>query len=321
MQGCSTRRGELAFLAIACVVVTWPHAAQAQVKLELKFPEGKKLAYKKTSKTHQTLTLMGMDIERDEERSEVISLTIGKHRGDSLPVAWNVESLRVETSLPSGRFIFDTRDPKARIDSPGPVFLNEVYNLESQLAFTVLLDKNNKVKAIEGAEMLQGKVEKLGPDAREQMNKRFEIDKLQRSFEQEFQALPDVLARPGEPWERAMITDLGAGLEMNFRKKLEYMGTEKRQGETLDKISSKVLEVKYHVAPETKLPLNPIKSDLKVESSGGTIFFNREAGHLVGSTERVRIKGDVTFSAQGQEVPSKVDLNMETSVQLQPSSK
>ncbi len=321
MLGCSTRQGELAFLAIACSILIWPHAAQAQVKLEFKFPEGKKLAYKKTSKTHQKLTLMGMDIERDEERSEVILLTTGKHRGDSLPVAWNVESLRVEMSLPSGKFVFDTRDPKARIDSPGPVFLNEMFNLEGQLAFTVLLDKNNKVKAIEGAEKFQGKVEKLGPDSREQMNKRFESDKLQRIFEQEFQVLPDILARPGEPWERTQITDLGAGLAMNYRRKFEYMGTEKRQGETLDKISSKVLEVKYHVDPDSKLPLNPVKSDLKVESSGGTNLFDREAGHMVSSTERVRIKGDVTFSAQGQEVPSKLDLNIETSVQLQPSNK
>jgi Family of unknown function (DUF6263) len=321
MQGCSARQGELAFLAIACFALIWPRAAQAQVKLEYKFPEGKKLAYKKTSKTLQTLTLMGMNIESEEERSEVVLFTIGKHHGDSLPVAWNVESLRVEMSLPSGKFIFDTRDPKARIDSPGPVFLNEMYNLESQLAFTVLLDKNNKVKAVEGAEKLQGKVEKLGPDAREQMTKRFESEKLQRNFEQEFQALPDVLARPGESWERTQITDLSAGPAMNYRKKFEYMGTEKRRGETLDKINSKVIEVKYNVDPASNLRLNPVKSDLKVESSVGAILFDREAGHMVGSTERVRIKGDVTFSAQGQELPSKLDLSIETSVQLQPLNK
>jgi Family of unknown function (DUF6263) len=321
MQGCSTRKGGVAFLAVACSVLVWPHAALAQVKLEYKFPEGKKLAYKKTSRIHQTLTLMGMDIEREEQRSEVTSLNVGKHRGDFLPVEWRVESLRVELAVPGEKLVFDTRDPKAKIDSPGLGFLNEMFNLEGRMALTIVLDKSNKVKAVEGAEDLQGKVEKLGPEAREQMSKRFEGEKLKRAFEQEFQILPDVLARSGEPWERLQVIDLGAGLAMTFRKRFEYMGTEKRRNETLDKISSKVLEVKYNVDPNSNLPLTPVKSDLKAESSGGTILFNREAGHVVSSTERVRIKGDVTYSAKGQEVPSKLDLNIETSVEFQPTKK
>ena len=320
MQGCSTRQGGIALLAVVCCVLVWPRVAVAQVKLEFKFPEGKKLTYKKTSKIHQTLTLMGMDIEREEERSEVTSFSTGKHRGDLIPVGWRVESLRV-MSLPGENLVFDTRDPKAKIHSPGLSFLNEMFDLEGHMALTIVLDKNNKVTAVEGAEDLQGKLEKLGPEAREQMSRRFESEKLKRAFAQEFQILPDVLARPGEPWERTQIIDLGAGLAINFGKKLEYMGTEKRLNQTLDKISSKVFEVKYNVEPDTNLPLSPIKSDLKVESSGGTIYFDREAGHVVSSTERIRIKGDVTYSAKGQEVASKLDLNIETSVELQPSKK
>jgi Family of unknown function (DUF6263) len=319
MQGCSTRQGGIALLAVVCCVLVWPRVAVAQVKLEYKFPEGKKLTYKKTSKIHQTLTLMGMDIEREEERSEVTSLSADKYRGDLIPVRWRVESLRIVMSLPGENLVFDTRDPKAKIHSPGLSFLNEMFELEGQLAFTIVLDKNNKVKAVEGAEDLQGKVEKLGPEARELMSRRFENEKLKRAFEQEFQILPDVLARPGEPWERTQVIDLGAGLAINFGKKLEYMGTEKRRNETLDKISSKVFDVKYNVEPDSNLPLSPVKSDLKVESSGGTIYFDREAGHVVSSTERIRIKGDVTYSAKGQEVASKLDLNIETSVELQPA--
>ena len=321
MQGCSSRRGGVAFLAVVFSVLAWPHGVFGQVKLEFKFPEGKALAYKKTSRIHQTLTLMGMDIEREEERSEVTSFNTGRHRGDLIPVGWRVESLRVEMALPGEKLVFDTRDPKAKIDSPGLSFLNEMFDLEGHMALTIVLDKSNKVTAVEGAEELQGKVEKLGPEAREQMSKRFETEKLKRVFEQEFQLLPDVLARPGEPWERAQVIDLGAGLAISFRKRLEYVGTEKRQNQTLEKISSKVLEVKYVVDPGSNLPLSPVKSDLKVESSGGTIFFDREAGHIIGSAERIRIKGDVTYSAKGQEVASKLDLNIETSVELQPSKK
>ena len=74
-------------LGIACWVLVWSQAAQAQVKLEQKYTEGEKLQYKTSSKTHQTLTLMGMEIETNEERSMVTSMTTGKRRADStLPV-------------------------------------------------------------------------------------------------------------------------------------------------------------------------------------------------------------------------------------------
>ena len=50
-------------------------------------------------------------------------------------------------------------------------------------------------------------------------------------------------------------------------------------------------------------------------------MFDREEGHVVSSTDKVRIKGDITFSANGQELPSTLDLTIETNVELQPASK
>ena len=40
-----------------------------------------------------------------------------------------------------------------------------------------------------------------------------------------------------------------------------------------------MLEVKYDQDPKSKLPVKVVKSDLKVESSEGTILFDREEGH------------------------------------------
>ena len=60
--------------------------------------------------------------------------------------------------------------------------------------------------------------------------------------------LPDVLARPGEPWERTETLGTG-GQEFSFRKKYEYAGTEKKGDKTLDKITAKMLEVKIKQHP------------------------------------------------------------------------
>ena len=55
------RAGLRVILAVgaACLVLS-SEIAQAQVKLQYKFPEGKKLTYKTTEKIRQISTLMGM---------------------------------------------------------------------------------------------------------------------------------------------------------------------------------------------------------------------------------------------------------------------
>jgi hypothetical protein len=310
-------------MGIACLALVSSRTAQAQVKLEQKYTEGEKLKYKTTSKTHQKLTLMGMEIESNEERSVITSLSTGKRRSDgALPLERKVESFRAEMALPGGKNVtFDTADPNAKIDDPNFAFLADIFKLAGEVVYTVVLDEHNKVKAIEGTEKLQEKAEKLPPPGRELLSKQFDSEKLKKSFEQESQILPDVLARPGETWERTQVIEIGGGQTLTFRKKYEYQGTEKKGDKDLDKISSKVLEVKYNTEPDSNLPLKPTKSNLKSESSDGTILFDREGGHVVSSTDKVRIKGDITFSANGQELPSTLDLNIETQVELQPASK
>ena len=173
-----------------------------------------------------------------------------------------------------------------------------------------MLDDHNKVKAIEGTEKLQEKAEKLDPPASDLLSKQFDSEKLKKSFEQESQILPDVLARPGETWERTQIVEIGGGQTLSFRKKYEYKGTEKKGDKDARQDQQQSPRGQSTTTePDSNLPLKPIKSDLKPESSEETILFDREEGHVVTSTDKVRIKGDITFSANGQELPSTLDLD------------
>jgi len=316
-------RGVVTAVGLACLVLCWSGTAQAQVKLEHKFPEGKKRTYKTTSKTHQVLTLMGMEIESEEDTTVVFSLTTGKRRGDSnLPVERKVKSLRAQLSLPGGNNLtYDSSDPNAKIDNPNLAFLNDLFKLGSEVVYTVVLDAQNKVKAIEGTEKLQEKVDKLDPMARDLVRSQFDSDKFKRSFEQELRVLPDVLARSGEPWERTEVLEIGGGQSLTFRTKYEYLGSEKKGDKMLDRIGSKVIEVTYKQDPEANTPLKAVKSNLKIDSSDGTILFDHEEGHVVGRTAKMRIKGDMTFSANGTELPGALDLKIETNVELQPAAK
>jgi len=323
MRNCRVGTGPWAVLALAAVALVYAPTVRAQVKLQYKFPEGQNLTYKTTSKTAQVLTINGQPIETESKETVVSSSKVGKKRPDNtVPVDEKIESVVVELSLPGGvNIAFDSKDPDAKIENPQLAFLADIYKLISQIGYTVVLDDNNKVKAVEGSEKILEKADKLNEMAKQSIRGRVEAQKLKQQFEQSHSNLPDILARQGEPWDRSETLDIGSGQTLTFQKKYEYLGTEKRGGQTLDKIGVKTTEVKYAMDPNSPSPLKVSKSDLKVESGDGTILFNREGGHIDSAQGKTRIKGSMTFLAGGQELPGELDLTLESNSELQPPAK
>jgi hypothetical protein len=319
-------RGNAGFLgavAAGFLAIVVSPAARAQVKLEYKFPEGQKLTYKTTTKIQQVLTIQGMEIPTDVDSTTVDSETVGKRRDDStLPLVHKPESVRFALSLPGGLDVtYDSSDPK-KIENDQLAFLNDVFKLAGEAVYTVVLDGQNKVKAVEGTEAILEKAEKLEDEkAKAALQGELKPDKIKRQFEQAHRNLPDVLARPGDTWERTEISDIGGGQTLTFKKKYEYAGTEKKGDKTLDKITSKSTEVKYAMDPDAPSPLKVSKSDLKIESSDGTLLFDREAGCVVEAQGKTRIKGSMTFSINDMELPGELDLTLETKVEKQPAAK
>jgi Family of unknown function (DUF6263) len=313
--------GVVTTVGVGLMTMAAAPAARAQVKLEYKFPEGQTLTYKTTMKMNQVLTLAGMEIPTEVEQTIVTSRAVGKRAGDStLPIQEKVEAFRAEMSLPGGMQItYDSKQPDAKIDNEPLAFLADVFKLAGETSYTVVLDGQNKVKAIEGSEKLQEKAEKLNPLVRDSMRNRFSAEKLKAGFEESHGNLPDVLARPGEPWERTVT--INSDQELVFRKKYEYAGTEKKGDKTLDKITVKTLDIKMKSDPNSQSPSKVTKSDLKVDSSDGTILFDREAGRVVESRDKLRVKGSLTVAAAGQEYDGQLDLTIDTTQELQPPAK
>jgi Family of unknown function (DUF6263) len=318
------RKSVVALFGIACLTMFGPQAAQAQVKLEYKFPEGKKQTYKTTSRVRQLLTFMNnMEKESVLRQTKIWSRSFGKRRGDStLPIEEKVESLRDEYTFPGGmKLTLDSSDPKVKIADQELAFLGDVFKLESTITYVVVLDGQAKVKAIEGTDQLKRKAESLGAlIAREEFQDEIGTDRLTRKFEEGIHNFPDTLARTGEPWERSEILEIN-GKIFTVRKKYEYRSTEKRGDKTFEKISYKVLEIKYDQDQTGKLPVKVIKSDLKVESSEGTILFDREEGHVVNASDKIRVKGNMTYSGAGVDQTGAFDMNVDSNTQLQPEAK
>ena len=304
---------------------TAPTPTPATVKLEYKFPEGKTLKYRTSWNPFQTLSLAGQEIQSSERKTVVWTQSIGKRRPDSTqPIDVKIESLKTTLRLQGGIDLsFDSSKPGGKMDEPDFASLGDLYKFESQVAYTVVLDAQNKVKAIEGTEKLQEKAKaaKLDSLAHEQVRGLIDPDRLKTRFEQEHRNLPEAPTKPGDSWERTETVEFG-GPALSVRKKFDYAGTEKRGKTTLDKITIKVLEVKCPPQDsKTPSPLKVTKSDLKVESSEGTILFDHEAGYLVESRERTKIKGTMTFSGEGTDNSVPVEFTLQSNTQLQSSAK
>lgn len=307
-----SRRALVSALVLTIAVAS---TARAQVKLEYKYAEGTKSTSRTTTKTHQVLSIMGMDVETEAEESVVTSSTIGKRSPDgTLPVTQKVESIRSQLTLPGGiNVTFDSADPNAKIENPQFAFLGDVFKALVGVGYTVVLDEQNKVKFVQGTETFDTKVDGLDAQAAALLRGRLSAEKIKRAFEQSHANLPKVLAREGEPWESTEINDIGGGQSLTFRKRYEYLGTVQRDGKQLDKIGVRALTVEYAMDPNSQSPVKATKGDLKIDKSEGTLLFDREAGQMLEGQEITRIKGDLTLTAGGKELPSTLDLTFDTS--------
>ena len=302
------------------LVAVLAQPGRAQVSLAYKYPEGEATKNRTVVKTHQVLTLAGNDIATDSDQTIVTSLAVGKRDGDgNLPVVQKVESLRAQLSLPGGLSVsFDSANPDAKIDNPQLAFLGDVFRASSGLSFTVVLDAKDGAKAVEKIESRLVKFDDLDPKAKELVKGEFDAERLLKQFRQAHANLPEILVRVGEPWDLTESSALGGGQTLTFKNRYEYRGTVEHDCCTLDKIDVKAREVTYEMAADSPSPLKLDKSDLKIESSGGTILFDRKRGLIVERKDVTRIKGEMTFKAGEVELPATLDLTLDVATNLEP---
>ena len=171
--------------ALVTIMLCRARSSLAQVKLEYKYPEGQKLTSQDDLQDFSGLETDGPAIETEskEERS-IFSSTVGKKRADSMvPVEEKVESLRRSFRCQVAMVIsYDSKDPQAKIDNPQLAFLVDLYKLVSQIAYTVVLDGQNKVKAIEGTEPLLEKANALNDLAKQSIRSRLDAQHLKTSL-------------------------------------------------------------------------------------------------------------------------------------------
>lgn len=297
-------------IAMVLMLLIAPSLAHAQVRLEHKITEGSKVKTTSSTKTHQILNIADMDIETRNSQTIVTVTTAGQRdEQDNIRVLTRIDSIKANLVLPGGvELEFDstkeTEPQGTQFD-----FVLDVLSATAKTKFTMLHGKDNKVTSVD---IDRTEIDKLDDTAQAMLKGQMDPKYLAEAANQELGEIPSEEISAGDTWERTLTMRLEGGQSLTFKNAYKYEGTVEQQGKSLDKITVATKAVTYAMDnPDS--PLKVTGSDLKVSSSAGTILFDRKLGRVAQQKSKVQIKGDITFDANGTELPAKLDLTFDVS--------
>jgi hypothetical protein len=308
-------RKNLWTLLTVCLVTGTTALASAQVKFERKFKEGSTHSVDITSRIEQKLTIANMETETESDTRTSVKVTIGKRdESGNLRVEEKIESLQINSKVQGTDYVFDSANPD-KAGGGALEMLRPVHKALSRRTTITSYGKDNKISQIA---FDQDVLNDLSDDLRKLVKGQLDPDALKKAANEELERLPAEPVKKGDSWERITNANLGAGQIMRIATRYTYDGEIEKDGKKLEKIVTKVLSTDFSLEADSPLPLTVKGSDLKPAESKGELLFDRELGQVISSTSSVQIVGDITFVINNMELPSKLDLKIETSMQPRP---
>ena len=297
-------------------IVVMSRASLAQVQLEVKIPAGKKVTVASDSVSNQVLTLAGMNIETKAEQNVISSMTFSKIGADGgYRAEHKTESLQSRVNAAGMEFAFDSVNADKEVENPIGKQMAEIFRATLKSSWTSVHDKAHRAVAIEGIEKA---LEGLSPETAAAVRPQFETDYLKDTLNKSHDRIPAKPVKKGDSWEQSEAARVGGGQTLTFKQRYTYTGTVEKNGVQLDRIEIATTEVQYELGADSPLPLKLVKSDLKIANAKGELLFDRQQGQVVEETQKMQIKGAITFSINGQELPGALDLTMETTSRVRP---
>jgi hypothetical protein len=267
--------------------------------LRWKFEKGRTFYEQMTTRTDQTMTLMGTEVKQVHKQTFVFSFTPEKQDGDRWVLRQKVEAVKVDIDVGGSKIAYDSTDPKAEKGALGD-FMQALVGTE----FRVTLDRNYTVEKVEGREELLKKLTAANPLSEALIRSLLSEEALKELANPMLISVPRREVDKGDYWVRETRTDMGPVGAWVARWQYVHMGKEKG----LIKLKAEALKVEYQ-APQDgggALPFTVKGADFKSKSMSGTVLFDPEKGQLRGAEMSAEIEGALTIDVGGQE--SKVQL-------------
>ena len=297
-------------------LIVFGSSASAQVTLEIKHQEKSSFTTQTDIKIAQTLQIAGQEIKTKNAQVLITEHATGARDADgTVRTKSTIKKWTAKWEFPGGIAMeFDSAVPdrKAPIAQLEPVL--EVVRVILKTPLTYVFKKDGLAETVE---LPEGAANDLPAQFKDELNPK----KLAAQLKDIQAVLPDKAVSKGDTWVRDRKMHLGGGQVMAMRIDYKYEGTVKRNGRELDRITGKVTSVGYDQEGEAIGPLKVKDSELKPAKSSLEMFFDRKLGRFVEVKSLIQIKGDMTFEANGMELPGKLDLTMESNTKDLPVEK
>jgi hypothetical protein len=294
-----------AVLALGVLAFPAPGRAQ-QVQLEWKLKEGDKFFLETVTSFKQTLKTLGKELKQDRQDNVVYGVSVLKKNDDkTAQLEEKIESVAVRnTGGPAGT----------------PAAEDKFNQQLKDATFRVTLTPRGEVTKFEGYEDLVKKIAGDDTNARKVVQAVLSEDGFRRSAAESFGLLPAGPAKPGDKWgeDRKVEAPYGPLGSFTVTKTYTYEGKDTINGKSVDKITFTGTAV--YTPPKTAdagaMPFQVVKGELKADDIKGTMYFDADAGRLVGSEAAMRIKGSLTITVSGTNLDTEMQEDVAVKTRL-----
>ena len=280
--------------------------ASAQVTLEIKQTEKSTVTRQSDISLKQILQIAGQEIETQSiQKITTESVNGARDANGTMSTRATHTKWNGKWSFPGGiemKFDSAVPDAKAPIEQLEPI-LNVVRAMIKHPT-TQVFNKDGSPKSVNVPEAAIKNLQ--GP-----LKKEFNAKQILDQLKQEHARLPTKAVNKNDTWVRMELMPLGAGQVLNIRVDYTYGGTLKKNDRVLDRITGKVTDVAYEMKGKNAGPLVVKDSDIKAAKSKIDLLFDRQTGRFVETKNFIQVTGTMTFEANGQELPGKLDLTIE----------
>ena len=287
------------------VLFAFAVTAQSQVTLEIKHKEKARVSIRNNIKTSQVLKLAGQELISKNTQAIIIEYDTGPRAADgTLRTKAVIKRWTGKWEFPGGimmEFDSEVPDRKAPVAQLEPVL--ELLRVMLRNPVTHVFNKDGSVKSVE---VTKDAVNSLPKEFKNELSPK----KLGEELKQQHEILPNKAILKGDTWVRNQKANFGNGQTMTFRVDFKYGGTVKKDERTLDRISGDITDVEYKMEGENQGPLKLKDSQLKAVKSSMDVLFDRKLGRFITIKFLVHVKGDLTFEANGMDLPAKLELKI-----------
>jgi len=265
----------------------------------------------RNQKTEQTLTIGEGNIETSSSSFALMAYTTGPRAEDgSVTVTQKHEVLQTELNIVGMTLQFDSANPDAKAASGNLEPFADMLRITYRTPVTMVFDKDNQIREVTIPAEASANIDPNFADL-------LKPETIKKGLAQMENFLPKKPVNVGDKWEATTEAPLGGGQTLSFDMQYELLATEQVDGRPICKIKAQPSAVRYAMDPNSPSPLKITESTLTIETSEGEILFDVERGAIVKEESKLRIKGPLKFSINGNEIAGKLDLTMSSKTVLQ----